>query len=150
MIKAETITELVNGHLEGTAFFLVEVTVKTGNRITVYLDGDQGAGIEVCREVNHFLNERLDRDAEDYDLTVSSAGIDRPVKWPRQYNKLIGRELEVVNLAGEKVTGTLMTAGPGEITIQVTPDRRRNREALPQTIQLQYTDIKTAREIIKF
>lgn len=148
MIQPETIASLVEEHLTDSPHFLVEVTVKSGNRISVFLDGDQGVTIDVCREVNHFLNSRLDRDKEDYDLTVSSAGIDRPLKFPRQYRKNKGRWLEIILADGRKLSGEVAGADDAGVTLHL-PGGKSGSPASAEVV-LPYSEIKTAKEVIKF
>jgi ribosome maturation factor RimP len=150
MITEESITRLIKTHLSGGDIFLVEVSVKTGNRISVYLDGDQGVNIDVCRELNHYLNESLDRDKEDFDLTVSSAGADRPLKWPRQYQKNTGKALDIVTKSGEKLTGTVLQASETGVDLEIFPLKKNKKDQEKKIVSLTYSDIKTAKEVITF
>jgi ribosome maturation factor RimP len=150
MIAEAQVRKLIEAHLAGGAVFLVDVAVKTGNRISVYLDGDHGVNIDVCRELNHFLNEILDRDTEDFDLTVSSAGADRPLKLPRQFRKNIGRSLEIVTKTGEKLTGLVTKADEYGIEVEAAPLKKTKREAEMKIVRFSYADIKTAKEVITF
>ncbi len=150
MISELKVSKLIEAHLSGGSIFLVDVAVKTGNRISVFIDGDNGVTIEACRELNHYLNEVLDRDAEDFDLTVSSAGADRPLKLPRQYKKNIGRSLEIVTKAGEKLTGIILNATDSGIDLEITPLKKPKKDQEIKKVSLQFSDIKSAKEVITF
>jgi ribosome maturation factor RimP len=149
MITEKQITSLVEEFVRDTGLFLVDLTIRTGNRIAVFIDGDHGITVDDCRAVNHFLEEKLDRELHDFDLTVSSAGADRPLKLPRQYRKNIGRELEIVTGTGEKLTGKLMDAGDLDLVIEYTEKKSKKETAL-KTLTLPYTGIKSAKAVISF
>ncbi|MCX6245718.1 MAG: ribosome assembly cofactor RimP [Bacteroidetes bacterium] len=148
MITKDEIVKAVNEILEGTDMFLVEAVVQPSNRIAIYIDGDRSITILDCREVNHAVESRFDREQEDFDLTVSSYGIDRPLILPRQFRKNIGRELEVVAQDGSKISGIL--AGVSENTMELEhPVKKNKKEAQRENTILPMTEIKTAKIIIK-
>jgi ribosome maturation factor RimP len=89
------IKELVDRHLSGTDRFLVDVLIKPGNRIYVFIDGDHGVTIDDCVKISRMLEAELDREREDFELNVSSSGADQPLRMPRQYPKNIGRSLHI-------------------------------------------------------
>ncbi|MFZ4521354.1 MAG: ribosome assembly cofactor RimP [Bacteroidales bacterium] len=150
MITEAKVVKLIEAHLAEGDCFLVEVGIRTGNRITVFIDGDHGVNIEVCRGLNHFLNETLDRDAEDFDLTVSSAGADRPLKLPRQYRKNIGKSLDVVTNTGEKLTGLVLKADETCVELEIAPLKKTKKDQEIKIISLKFSDIKSAKEVITF
>ena len=96
MIEKDKISELVNKALADTDTYLVSVTVSKTNSILVTLDSDSAVTIDRCVEVSRFVEANLDRDIEDYELSVSSAGIDDPLVIRRQYLKYIGQEVAIV------------------------------------------------------
>ncbi len=96
MIDKDKISELANKALADTDTYLVSVTVSAADNILVTLDSDSAVTIEKCVEVSRFIEDNLDRDVEDYELSVSSAGIDDPLVIRRQYLKYIGREVAVL------------------------------------------------------
>ncbi|MEI7727415.1 MAG: ribosome assembly cofactor RimP [Bacteroidota bacterium] len=150
MITEAKVKRLIETHLEGKEIFPVDVVVKTGNRISVFIDGDHGVTIEDCREINHFINESLDRDAEDFDLTVSSNGADRPLKLPRQYKKNIGNGLDIITKTGDKITGVVLSANETGIELEITPLKKLKKDQEIKTISLNFSDIKSAKEVITF
>ena len=150
MITEKQIFKLIVAHLEGSDIFPVDVAVKPGNRISIFIDGDHGVTIEACRELNHFLNESLDRDREDFDLTVSSAGADRPLKLPRQYKKNIGKAIDVVTVTGEKLSGVVVKANETGIELEITPLKKLKKDQEIKHLSLSFSDIKSAKEVITF
>jgi len=149
MITQEQVTNFLNDFLKEGNLFLLEVSVKPGNKITVYIDGDVRATIEDCRRISHFLELALDREKEDFELTVSSAGIDRPLQMPRQYKKNAGKYLDITFLDGETVTGKLIQSDNQGIEIEVSPEKKKKNEAT-SILSIPFDTIKTAKEVITF
>jgi ribosome maturation factor RimP len=102
MITQEQIIMIVEAILEGSDKFLVEVLIQPTNKITVFFDGDNNVSISDCQKLSRFIEEKLDIDYVDYQLTVSSPGMDRPIKLLRQYKKRIGKELDVITHSGDQ------------------------------------------------
>ena len=78
MITDKLIREWIEEHLSGTDRFLVDLTIKSGNRILVFIDSDTSVLIEHCISLSKFIESHLDRDIEDFELNVSSSGLDHP------------------------------------------------------------------------
>lgn len=146
MIEKIKILELVQGALEGTDKYLVNLKVTPDNRIYVDIDGDNGVNIDDCIELSRAVESQLDRDEEDFELNVSSAGADSPLKLTRQYVKNVGRDLEVVMADGKEAEGTLENADDAGIVLRT----KGTKKQAPMTLHLAYGDIKTARVVLKF
>ena len=96
MIQKEIIIKLVNSKLVGTRYFLVDVLVSADNVIKVEIDAEEGVDIDFCVELNRFIEANFDREVEDYELEVGSAGLTSPFKVRRQYEKNLNKEVEVL------------------------------------------------------
>ncbi len=107
MIDTELIKKIVEERLDGTDMFLVSVRRSPADEIEVVIDSDTTVGLDACVELNRAVNEAFDRDEEDFELTVCSAGVGRPLTLPRQYRKMIGRKVEVVTEDGGKLVAEL-------------------------------------------
>lgn len=148
MINAEDIRKTIDQKLETTDKFVVEVRVKSGNHITVLLDSDTSINIDDCIAVTRQIESVFDRETEDYDLVVSSAGIDQPYKMLRQYIKNIGREVEVTLTDKSTFAGKLMAAD--ETGITVYRKTRVKKVESEETRQIPFNEIKQTKEIISF
>ena len=146
MIEKIKIMELAQDALEGSDKFLVNLKVTPDNRIFVDIDGDNGVTIDDCIELSRAIEGNLDRDSEDFELNVSSAGADQPLKLTRQYRKNVGRDLEVVTLDGERAEGTLEDASEEGIVLRTHGTKKQ----APETLRFAYRDIKSARVALKF
>ena len=147
MITSEQVEKITNELLSGSDKFLVEVHVGAGNRITVYFDSDTNVSIEDCRKLSKLIENKLDREKEDFDLTVSSSGMDRPLKILRQYSKRIGKELEVHTTQGEKISGILADVSPASIELE-HPAKKPGKEIPKPNTTIDFTTIKSAKVII--
>jgi len=148
MITEKQLTALVTEHLEGTPFFVVDVSIRSGNRICVYIDGDQGVNIDDCKAVNRFIESSLDRETEDYDLTVSTPGANSPLRFPRQYPKHTGRELEIITTDDTAINGILVRADAEGIELE-HPKKSKKEEQKPNTL-LPFNQIKEAKIKLSF
>ena len=90
--------------------FIVDVTVGLGNAISVVIDSDEGLSIDKCIEMSRHIEHQFDREVEDFSLEVSSPGLTQPFKVLRQYQKYLGKEIEIVTGKGDKWTGILQSA----------------------------------------
>ena len=102
MITKEQIISLAEEAMQGSDRYVVNVTVSKSNVIELFLDADSSVTIDDCVAVSNYINEKLDRDVEDYELNVSSAGIDEPLLKMRQYKKYIGKDLIITDNEGVK------------------------------------------------
>ena len=107
MIDKSTVEKLVNQWLEGKEYFLTDLTVSTDDRIVVEIDHEEGVWIEDCVELIRFIESHLDREQEDFELEVGSAGIGQPFKVLRQYEIHQGDNVEVLTTEGKRLKGTL-------------------------------------------
>lgn len=125
MIQKEIIENLVNAKTEGTRYFLVEVKVSADNNILVEIDSAEGVDIDFCAELSRFIEANFDREVEDYDLEVGSAGLTSPFKVLRQWQNSIGREVEVLDGNGKKHIGIVAEVGETDFSIGETVMERR-------------------------
>jgi len=146
MIEKIKILELVNGALEGSDKFLVNLKITPDNRIFVDIDGDNGVNIDDCIAVSRAVESQLDRDEEDFELNVGSAGADQPLKMARQYRRHIGRTLEVVTFDGKRVEAELTAVDDEGIDLHIAGTKK----TAPVEMRMAFKDIKTAKVVIKF
>jgi ribosome maturation factor RimP len=140
MIAEQDIRALVEEHIGGTGIFLVEVRVGSGNDIRVIADSPEGISIDECAGISRFLNGRLDREEEDYSLEVSSPGLDAPFRVRQQYEKNVGRKVEVILKDGDRLEGKLVSVTGDSVTL--------NLKGRDKTVRLD--EIKKAKTVITF
>jgi ribosome maturation factor RimP len=154
MISTTLVRGLAEKKLEDTGNYLVEVTVSPMNKIRVTIDNFKGISIQECVEVSRFIEEQLDRETEDYELEVSSPGLDQPFKVLQQYKKYTGREVEVKFADGQKAEGKLISANEKEIEIEQSVkekvDGKKGKQLVTKNISIPFEQIKETKIIIKF
>ena len=154
MIDKARLTEVVEDAIKGTDMFLVDITVSADNRIVVELDSETGMDIDACAAVTRRIESEFDRDAEDYELEVGSAGLTSPFKVKAQYMKNLGNEIEVVTRDGRKLQGTLASVGADDFTVE-DPTKVRHEGAKRPVIEqvpsvIAFDNVKTAKYVINF
>ncbi|KAA6303589.1 MAG: Ribosome maturation factor RimP [Candidatus Ordinivivax streblomastigis] len=153
MVDKTNIEEIVETYLTGSEQYLVSVKVEAGNRIVVEVDSDQSISIDDCATLSRFIESRLDREVEDYELEVGSAGITSPFQLLRQYQKNIGREVEVLSKAGKKLTGILHSADEEKMVLsvekQVKPEGAKRKITVVENQEFLYSEIKYTKNVIK-
>ena len=156
MIDKQLLAETVENALKDTDLFLVDIKVTPTNEITVTVDSKQGVDIEQCLSITRRIEEVFDRDVEDYELEVGSAGLTAPMKVKGQYDKNIGNPVEVLTRDGRKLHGVLTAVADdfSECTVTVQKKVKEEGQKRPVTVDvaevLPIADIKKISYEIKF
>ena len=147
----ETVQKLILPLLEEDVF-LIEIKVKPINNIKIFLDADNGLGIERCIKINRALYKVMEEMAffpeGDFSLEVSSPGIGEPLKQHRQFVKNIGRDVEVHLNDEAFITGKLTDVSTEAITVETTEGKGRKLTVKNEEILL--SNIKQTKVLIKF
>ena len=132
--------------------FLIEVRIKPTNNIKVFIDGDKGVSIEKLVQYNRRLYRQLEEENfypnGDFSLEVSSPGLDEPLKMNRQYQKNIGRFVEVTYKEDVKTEGKLISATETELVLEEIKGKGKKMETIQHRIP--FSSIKTTKIQIKF
>lgn len=154
MFDKKEIEALAEKHLPDESLFVVEVKVRAGNEIEIYIDSDQRVAVEECIAVSRAVEQELETATEDFSLMVSSAGVGQPLKVLRQFRKLTGKPVDVVMLDGVKILGRLEDADNDGFVVSYPEKRkiegRKKPEIVNVTKRLDYTDVKTVSEHLDF
>lgn len=154
MIERKDILRYVEEGLQGTDYFVVDVTVQPGNTIVVEIDNREGVDIDRCVELSRFIESKLDRDTEDFELEVGSAGLTSPFKVLGQYRKNIGNEVEVLTKGGVKLSGVLKDAGEERFTVTITkkvkPENAKRKIEVEEDLTFAYDEVKYTKYLIRF
>lgn len=154
MIEKDLIRDIADKFVQDTPMFIVDVAVRQGNNIVVELDSDEGIGIDACIELSRHIESQLDRDVEDFELEVGSAGITSPFKISRQYEKNIGNEVEVLTKSGHKLSGILKSCDSNGFTISVTKmvklEGAKKKTAVEEDLTFAYDEVKYTKYLIRF
>ena len=154
MIDRNVVSGIVNEWLEDKEYFLVDVSVSPDDKIVVEIDHAEGVWIDDCVELSRFIESKLDREEEDYELEVGSAGIGQPFKVLKQYLIHIGKEVEVLTKDGKKLEGVLKDANEENMTVtiqkKVKPEGAKRPKLVEEDVTHTYNDIKHTKYLISF
>lgn len=145
MMEVVKIREVAEAALEGTDRFVVDVKCSPANEIEVVIDADSAVDLDACVELSRKIEAEFDREVEDYELSVFSAGVGQPLKLLRQYNKLIGGTVEVLLTNGVKMLATLKEASHEGITISYT--ERKLVEGKKRKVEVEVEECHTFDQI---
>ncbi|OMP31345.1 ribosome assembly cofactor RimP [Mangrovimonas sp. DI 80] len=151
----DTVKELLDkAFQEREDLFLIDFDIVGDNNIKVVIDGDEGVLVEDCIFVSRAVEHNLDREEQDFSLEVTSAGATSPFVHNRQYNKNVGRILEVKTKEGQKLEGTLADVDSEGITLEWKEREAKavgkGKVTVKKEAQLKFDDILEAKVIIKF
>jgi ribosome maturation factor RimP len=154
LITKEQIQEIAEERLKGTDLFVTGVKVGAGNTVNVFIDGDRGVTISDCVDLSRYIEKTLGRDREDFSLDVSSHGAARPLIFPRQYKKHIGRNFEVKLNDGNNAEGELVSCDNEGIVLQHQVRENKpigkGKITVTKQQQIKYNQIKESKIKLKF
>ena len=153
MISKSAVQQVVNEWLEGKEYFLVDINISPDDRIVVEIDHQDGVWIEDCADLSRFIESRLSRDDEDYELEVGSAGLGQPFRVPRQYEIHIGKEVETQTRDGRKFRGTLLNVGEEGFQLGIVQKVKEEGKKRPVTKEIptdfRFEDVAYTKYLIK-
>ena len=153
-MKTEEIKHLIEPVLTEHHLFLVELKISKDNVIEVFVDALEGVNIQTCIAVSREIESSLNRDEEDFELTVSSAGLGYPFKVEQQYQKNLGKSVEIKLNDHTKLNGILLRFTPEEIVIEQEEKKIIEGSKRKQLVKTERTivrnDIKEIKDIVKF
>ena len=147
MTDKEHIKCLVTEFLKGTGMFLVAVKVSSANRITILADKNEGITIDECVAIHRHIENNLDRDKEDFELQVSSPGLDLPFGVIEQYYKNEGKKVEVIDNEGSRLIGILKNVTTGGFELETEVKIKGKTKEL-KDVSFNFDQVKTTRVIL--
>ena len=141
--------------VEKLGCFIVDVTLSKDNDVTLTIERETGdVTLEDCVALNDAFLAAFDKDAEDYSLTVSSAGLDQPFKVPGQYTKAIGSQVVVLLKGGRKLTGILTGASDDGISLRYTSkeaiEGKKKKVTVEREENLAFSEINSVTPKVEF
>ena len=154
MIDKSALTAVLERGMEGTDLFLVDVRISKDNNIVVEIDSDTRVDIDECIRLNRLVESEFDRDEEDYELEIGSAGLTSPLRVERQYHKNEGNEVEVLTADGRKLKGILKSADADGFVLtvvkKVQPEGAKRPVEQEEDLRFGYNEIKYTKYVIQF
>ncbi len=154
MINRDVIEHIVKDFIKDTDYFIVDINVGINNQIKVYIDSYQTVSLDYCVQLTKEIETKLNRDIEDYDLEVSSAGITSPFKVDKQYHKNLGNEVEIFTTESKKIIGKLLNHQEDKITVEIETKEKlegaKRKTLVKKEVLIQKKDIKTIKQHLRF
>lgn len=155
MIQKSIVQQIVQEYVDGKpGYYVVEVSVDKNNSIVVEIDSADAISIDDCESLTRFIEGRLDREVEDYDLEVGSPGLTSPFRVVQQYYKYEGSDVEVLDSEGKKHKGVLCDVSDEgfclEETVKIKPEGSKRKVEVVQKSNFSYDKIKYTKYTIKF
>jgi ribosome maturation factor RimP len=149
LINKDKIIELANVFFnERPDVFLVDLKIGAGNQINVKIDGDKGVLIADCVDLSRQIEHNLDRETEDFSLEVTSAGIETPLKFPRQYVKNLGRDLKAILFDATEYKGKIIASNENSVTLEVV--KKVKSKKVKEEVEINFDTIKESKITISF
>lgn len=154
MILKDTVNQIVEDYLIDTDYYLVDLQISNDSRIQIEIDSFDGVSIDFCAQLSKHIESKFDRDTEDFELQVSSAGLTEPFKVIKQYEKNIGNEIEVLTKDGKKILGILTTVNEEEFVLEIEKSIKlegaKRKTITTENQVFKYSDLKYSKYIIRF
>jgi ribosome maturation factor RimP len=157
MISKSKVTELIDERIAelDNGLFVVSLSISSRNSILVELDKHEGGvSVKDCISVSRNIEHNLDREEEDFELSVTSAGLDKGLRVFPQYKKNIGREVDVKLVDGGEINGKMIDATPEQIVVQTTRkekiEGKKKKEVIVEDHVLPMNKVKETKIVISF
>jgi ribosome maturation factor RimP len=130
--------------------FVVDVNISANNVITIFFDKNNGVLVDDCLVISKYIQEKFDKDVEDYELTVCSPGLTNPLKVKQQYIKNIGKEVSVKTNDGKRKIGILKNFET-DLVLEVLKKKKGSRkDYVLEDIAIPFEEIKETKLKINF
>ena len=153
MINKAAVQQAVEEWLEGKDYFLVDVEISADDRISVEIDHAEGVWIVYCADLCRYIESKISREEEDYELEVGSAGLGQPFRVKRQYEIHVGHDVETQTLDGHKYKGILASVDDDGFSIEVMEKVKEEGRKRPVsklvTRHFNFTEVAYTKYLIK-
>lgn len=154
MIDTKKITAIAERMLAETDLFVVDCSCSPGNEVELTIDSDTSVGIDACASLSRAIEAELDREEEDFSLTVMSAGIGSELRCLRQYRRLIGSSVEVLLNNGVKLLAKLDGADEEGIDLSYEEKQavegKKRKQLVKVSKRYAFGEIKYTKEYLDF
>jgi len=157
MIKKSTVQALAQERMDemNDGTYLVSIEISSSNQILVEIDNmNGGSSIHNCIRVSRNIEHNLDREVEDFELSVTTPGLTNPFKVHQQYIKNVGRDVKVLYKDQGSVEGKLIEVTDNDITVETESkekiEGRKKKELVVRQHNILLENIKETKIVISF
>jgi ribosome maturation factor RimP len=129
--------------------FVVDIEMKPGNQVDIYVDTMEGITVNECAEISRELSVLLEEKMDNFQLNVSSPGLGMPFRLKKQYQKNVGREVEVLLNSGQRKNGILVEVSDEYIVIE-TEKKEKNSDDIQEQHTITIDNIKKTNLVVSF
>ena len=154
-MKISEIIDAIGSEIVARGLYIVDVTVSKDNDVEVTIESEEGkVELEDCVAISRFFETKFDRETEDYSLTVTSAGLDQPFKVFRQFEKAVGKKVEVQLKGGRKMVAVLEAADQESITLRYSQkeavEGKKKKEIVEHVDRFTMDQVNSVKPFIEF
>lgn len=154
-MNAKCIIDAINDEIVARGCYIVDVTVSRDNDVEVTIESEEGiVELDDCVAVSRFFETCFNREEEDYSLTVTSAGLDQPFKVLKQFQKAVGKKVEVLLKGGRKMVAVLEAADEDSVTLRYSVkeavEGKKKKELVEHMDRFEMDSINAVRPFIEF
>ena len=149
MIEKNKIEKLVKEFISDKDIFLIDVKVSSANKITVLANKRDGITIDDCVLISRHLENSLDREEEDFELQVSSSGLDMPFLVREQYEMNIGKRVSVTDNEGKKYKGVLESLTDDGFDLKCIK-KERGKKKREVSVPFCFNNIRSVKVVLTF
>ncbi|MBQ8856247.1 MAG: ribosome assembly cofactor RimP [Bacteroidales bacterium] len=154
-MNASVIIDAINDEIVARGCFIVDISVSKDNDIILTVEKEEGTiDLDDCVSLSRYFETKFDREAEDYSLTVSSAGLDQPFKVYRQFLKAVGTKVEVLLKGGKKMVAVLEAADEESVTLKYVAkeavEGKKKKELVEHVDRFTLDQVNSVRPYIEF
>ena len=154
-MNVSEIKDAIGSEIVARNCYIVDVTISKDNDVEVTIESEEGTvELDDCVAISRYFESKFDREKEDYSLTVTSAGLDQPFKVLKQYQKAVGKKVEVMLKGGRKMVATLTAADEESITLSYTAkeavEGKKKKELVEHNDTFTMDQVNSVRPHIEF
>ena len=154
-MKISEIIDAISSEIVARGLYLVDVTISKDNDVEVTIESEEGkVELEDCVAISRFFETKFDRETEDYALTVTSAGLDQPFKVFKQFEKAVGKKVEVQLKGGKKMVAVLEAADQESITLKYSQkeavEGKKKKEIVEHVDRFTMDQVNSVKPFIEF
>ena len=154
MLEKKVIRELAQERIDelNNDLYIVDINISDSNKIKVEVDGLKGISIKECVSISRNIEHNLDREIQDFELEVTSPGLDQSFKVPEQYLKNVGRTVMIKLNTGEEIKGALKEVKENNVCIEAKKRIKegKKKKSIKEIVNLSLEDIKETKVVIAF
>ena len=154
-MNVSDIIDAISDEIVARNCYIVEISISKDNDIEITIESEDGrVELDDCVAISRFFESKFDREAEDYSLTVTSAGLDQPFKVLKQYLKAVGSKVEVMLKGGKKMVAVLTEADQESITLKYSVkeavEGKKKKEFVEHIDRFTMDQVNSVRPYIEF